>query len=122
MNSYRLAAYWLPIPLGAAAYLSLRVGPWRVDRKDSLRRLRDEAGPVVDTGESVYEWMDRNTATQGGSRSGSVAGGTVIINAPRAAELRDADNATSQTVMTSPPHAPSPALPLSPDIEPEELS
>ncbi len=122
VNTYRLAAYWLPIPLGAAAYLSLRVGPWRVDRKDSLRRLRDEAGPVVDTGESVYDWIDRNTATQQGTRLGSVVGGTVIINAPRAAAVSDADNLLGPAVTPTPPHAPAPAPPLFPEVEPEELS
>lgn len=62
VQSYRLAAYWLTIPLGAAAYLSLRIGPWRVERMTSLKSLRDEAGEVVETGESVYDWINRNTA------------------------------------------------------------
>lgn len=62
VQSYRLAAYWLAIPLGSAAYLSLRVGPWRIDRTTSLKRLREEAGVVVETGESVYDWINRNTA------------------------------------------------------------
>ena len=119
VNSYRLAAYWLPIPLGAAAYLSLRIGPWRVDKEDSLRRLRDEAGPVVDTGESVYDWIDRNTASQGTVRLGSVSGGTVIINAPRAATLSEAEGFATPLI---PPHAPAPASSLGPDVEPEELS
>ncbi len=79
VNSYRLAAYWMTIPLGAAAYLSLRVGRWRVDRKDPLRRLRDEAGPVVDTGESVYDWIDRNTAYP----ADASASQAVVINAIR---------------------------------------
>ena len=41
--SYRLAQYWLPILLGGLAYLSLRVGPWSISRRDRLERLRDIA-------------------------------------------------------------------------------
>ena len=119
VNSYRLAAYWLPIPLGAAAYLSLRVGRWRVDRKASLRRLRDEAGPMVDTGESVYDWINRNTAQNGASRVVTVAGGTVIINAQRAAEVGDADQVSS---VPGAPNAPAPALLVTPDDPPEDPS
>ncbi len=116
VNSYRLAAYWLPIPLGAAAYLSLRVGRWRVDRKDSLRRLRDEAGPVVDTGESVYDWIERNTQNSN-SRLVSTPGGTVVINARRAAP------AGEPIAAVPPPNAPAAApLLVVPDDLPEELS
>jgi uncharacterized protein (TIRG00374 family) len=56
---YRLAQYWLPIPSGALAYISLRAGPWRIDRERELRRLRDEADAVVRSGETVYEWAER---------------------------------------------------------------
>lgn len=116
VNSYRLAAYWLPIPLGAAAYLSLRVGRWRVDRKDSLRRLRDEAGPVVDTGESVYDWIERNTQN-GNSRLVSTPGGTVVINARRAApDVEPID-------VVPPANAPAAApLIVIPDDLPEDVS
>ena len=37
--SYRVAQYWLPILLGGLAYLSLRVGPWSIERRDRLERL-----------------------------------------------------------------------------------
>lgn len=56
---YRLAQYWLPIPLGALAYISLRAGPWRVDREKELRRLREETEEAVRSGETVFEWADR---------------------------------------------------------------
>ena len=116
VNSYRLAAYWLPIPLGAAAYLSMRVGRWRVDRKDSLRRLRDEAGPVVDTGESVYDWIERNTQN-GNSRLVSTPGGTVVINARRAAPVAE------PTTAVPPANAPAAApLIIIPDDLPDDLS
>src|SRR5215216_2014983 len=41
--SYRLAQYWLPIVLGGIVYLSLRVGPWSIERRERLDRLRDIA-------------------------------------------------------------------------------
>jgi hypothetical protein len=56
---YRLAQYWLPIPLGVLAYISLRAGPWRIDRERELRRLREETKDYVRTGETVFEWADR---------------------------------------------------------------
>ena len=56
---YRLAQYWLPIPLGALAYISLRAGPWKVDRERELRRLRVETDEVVRGGETVFQWADR---------------------------------------------------------------
>ncbi len=39
--SYRLAQFWFPIVLGGVMYLSLRVGPWSIERRDALRPLRD---------------------------------------------------------------------------------
>jgi putative heme transporter len=59
--AYRLAAFWLPIPLGVAVYFTLRTGPWRIDRNQILTSLRNETGPVVNSGESVYDWADRVT-------------------------------------------------------------
>jgi uncharacterized protein (TIRG00374 family) len=41
--TYRVAQYWLPIAIGAIAYLSLRVGPFAIERRDALRPLRSEA-------------------------------------------------------------------------------
>ena len=59
VSAYRLAQFWLPIPLGGLAYLSLRVGRWRVDRDRKLGSLRQEAGAVVASGETVYDWAER---------------------------------------------------------------
>jgi putative heme transporter len=43
VGAYRMAQLWLPIPIGGLAYLSLRVGRWRIDRDGgNLRGLRDE--------------------------------------------------------------------------------
>jgi putative heme transporter len=89
VSSYRLAAYWLPIPLGAATYFSLRAGPWKLSRTDELSRLRDEAGSVLATGESVFDWTDRITEDAANDRIYSAAEaaadkGHVVIMADRA--------------------------------------
>lgn len=43
VGAYRIAQLWLPIAVGAACYLTLRVGPWRIDREgERLLGLRDE--------------------------------------------------------------------------------
>lgn len=46
--SYRIAQYFFPIVLGGLMYLSLRVGPWSIERRDRLLRLRElaEADPT----------------------------------------------------------------------------
>ena len=41
--TYRLAQYWFPILYGGLLYASLRVGPWSIERRDRLDRLRDIA-------------------------------------------------------------------------------
>lgn len=54
--SYRLVNFWLPIPLGAAAYLSLRLRPG-VRRADELRRLAQEA---AGESENLRTWAHRH--------------------------------------------------------------
>ncbi len=56
---YRVAQYFLPIPFGVISYLTLRAGPWRIDRVRSLKPLREETADVVRTGETVYDWAER---------------------------------------------------------------
>ena len=41
--SYRLAQFWFPILLGGLLYAVLRLGPWSIERRDRLDRLRDIA-------------------------------------------------------------------------------
>jgi putative heme transporter len=41
--SYRVAQFFLPILLGGLLYLSLRVGPWRIERRERLKGLRQLA-------------------------------------------------------------------------------
>ena len=41
--TYRLAQFFFPIVLGGVLYARLRVGPWSIQRRERLRRLRDIA-------------------------------------------------------------------------------
>jgi putative heme transporter len=55
---YRLVQYWLPILIGALSYLSLRVGPWSIERRDRLDDLRQVAHDSIrDTTDSI-EWAE----------------------------------------------------------------
>lgn len=57
--AYRLAQFWLPIVVGAACYLSLRVGPWSLDRKDRLKPLRVVAEEAVTKSESKIAFFEK---------------------------------------------------------------
>ena len=57
--TYRLAQFWLPIVIGAGCYLSLRVGPWSLDRKDRLKPLRVVAEEAVTKTESKIEFFEK---------------------------------------------------------------
>lgn len=49
--TYRLAQFWMPIPLGAIAYASLRVGPrsiGKMRRRHPIRELTDDTVDVAD--------------------------------------------------------------------------
>ena len=58
--TYRLAAFWLPIPLGALAYGSLKVGPGNLARERErhlIRRLKEDTADVA----NVRKWdMDEH--------------------------------------------------------------
>jgi uncharacterized protein (TIRG00374 family) len=56
--SYRIAQYWLPIVLGGAMYLSLRVGPWAIE-KNKLAPLRDVVATVGTLDESILDFSER---------------------------------------------------------------
>ena len=58
--SYRLAQYWLPILLGGIVYATLRVGPWSIERRDRLDRLRDIAQRETDESERRIEFAMRS--------------------------------------------------------------
>src|SRR5579859_643332 len=65
--SYRLVNFWLPIPMGGLAYLSLQVDPGDPDggarqarrnrRERALRRLVE---PIIGTNEGRREWARRH--------------------------------------------------------------
>ena len=67
--SYRFSQYWLPIPVGAFLYLTLRVGPWRIDRDGPpLGGLRQEAAEAAGSTRTVFDWQERSQGP-GDSRS-----------------------------------------------------
>ncbi|HEY4333682.1 MAG TPA: lysylphosphatidylglycerol synthase transmembrane domain-containing protein [Ilumatobacteraceae bacterium] len=57
--SYRFAQLFFPIVLGGLLYLTLRVGPWRIERQQELKRLRDVANESTTEGESSLEFHER---------------------------------------------------------------
>lgn len=57
--SYRVAQYWLPIVVGWACYLSLRVGPWSIDRKHRLQPLPRLAQTQTERGLSTVDWVEK---------------------------------------------------------------
>jgi putative heme transporter len=86
ISAYRLAAYWLPIPVGGLSYLSLRIGPFRIHRVNQrLGRLRDEATPVLERGERLYDWAERVADSRvSAAAAAAAANGEVVILADRA--------------------------------------
>ena len=64
IGTYRSAQYLMPIALGGLAYASLRVGPWKIEKRDRLVRLRDLARTESEKGESRIDF-----ALRFGSRS-----------------------------------------------------
>ena len=57
--SWRLVNFWLPIPAGAFAYLSLRArtGAPRRERREELARLAQESALAADR---PKEWLERH--------------------------------------------------------------
>jgi uncharacterized protein (TIRG00374 family) len=57
--AYRFAQFFFPIFLGAVAYASLRIGPWKIERRDRLSRLRELARTESGKGESKIDFALR---------------------------------------------------------------
>ena len=57
--TYRSAQYLMPIALGALAYASLRVGPWKIEKRDRLVRLRELARSESAKGETKIDFALR---------------------------------------------------------------
>ena len=100
--TYRFAQFFFPILLGAIAYLSLRVGPWRIEKRDRLVRLRTLARTEMKRGESrsdfILRFPSKRTMSLGRDAE---ADGSVPEPAPdeRADEPRDetADEGPDET-------------------------
>ena len=57
--AYRFAQFFFPIFLGAVAYASLRLGPWKIEKRDRLARLRDLARTEAAEGETKLDFALR---------------------------------------------------------------
>jgi uncharacterized protein (TIRG00374 family) len=57
--TYRLAQFWLPIPIGAICYFTLRVGPASLDRARRLDNLRKVAVEAAVTAEGRLDWAEK---------------------------------------------------------------
>lgn len=57
--SYRVAQYWLPILVGWLAYVSLRVGPFSIDRKHRLATLGRVAADQAQRQLSRVDWVEQ---------------------------------------------------------------
>jgi hypothetical protein len=57
--SYRIAQYWLPIVVGGGTYLSLRVGPFAIERKDKLGSLRKVTKLATEHPTTKYEFLEQ---------------------------------------------------------------
>jgi putative heme transporter len=78
VSVYRIAQFWLPIPIGAICYASLRFGPWRVDNEHRLGDLVSETSVVVGSRESKYDWFEQfprpaHALDQFGAAAGAVS-------------------------------------------------
>ncbi len=80
--SYRLAQYWLPIMLGAGCYLSLRVGPWSIENRLALLKLRDEAKTMAEDDTSGLEWASKYGAKPVAPMQQTVPGDVLIAPKP----------------------------------------
>jgi len=56
--SYRIAQYWMPLIVGAIVYLSLRVGPWAIDRSEKLKSFRRVAVDATQHPSNKYNWAE----------------------------------------------------------------
>jgi putative heme transporter len=59
IGAYRFAQFFFPMLLGGLLYLSLRVGPWSIERRERLKPLRDVAAEETERGESKIDFALR---------------------------------------------------------------
>jgi len=79
--SYRVAQFWLPILIGGLTYLSLRIGPWAIDR-NRLEPLRNVVATAGSDDERILDFSER---FPGKERTGQ-------IRTPSEEEIRSAEN------------------------------
>ena len=79
--SYRVAQFWLPILIGGLTYLSLRIGPWAIDR-NRLEPLRNVVATAGTDDERILDFSER---FPGKERTGQ-------IRTPSEEEIRSAEN------------------------------
>lgn len=91
--SYRLAQYWFPILLGGILYATLRVGPWSIERRERLERLRDLAEEGTREGsESRIDFAMRQWERSAPTRHPSSSlDGTIPPQPPRPGRERSGD-------------------------------
>jgi hypothetical protein len=61
--SYRIAQYWLPIMIGGFCYLSLRIGPWAIER-NKLEPMRDVVATMATGDEDILNFSERFPAKE----------------------------------------------------------
>ncbi len=79
----------MPIALGALAYASLRVGPWKIEKRDRLIRLRDLARVETAKGESRIDFALRFQRDHGDPTMPSTGIRTMTPAAPADARRDD---------------------------------
>ena len=57
--SYRIGQYWLPTLVGGVLYASLRFGPFRIERREKLVRMRELAKATDTNRESALDFAAR---------------------------------------------------------------
>jgi putative heme transporter len=57
--SYRLAQFFFPIALGGFFYLTLRVGPWKIERREELKRMREMVADPATRQQSMLEFDEK---------------------------------------------------------------
>lgn len=57
--SYRVAQYWLPILVGWSSYLSLRFGPFAIDRRRRLDTLTKVAATQSERRLTTVDWVEQ---------------------------------------------------------------
>lgn len=64
--TYRLAQFWMPIPLGAISYATLRVGPKSIRKMRGRHPIRDLTGDTIDVaGVRVWDVKDQESPPAG---------------------------------------------------------